>query len=55
MLEFEVGCLGFYVLKYYCRLKFAYQEYYHQQKIVISSILTFAMTQMETILDHVVS
>ncbi len=29
VLEFMMGYLGFYALKYYCRLKYAYWEYYH--------------------------
>ncbi len=55
MLEFEMGCLELYALKYYYRLKYAYHEYYHWHQIVISSRPTFAMTRMETIPNHVVS
>jgi hypothetical protein len=47
--------MGFYALRYYYRLEYAHQEYYHQHQIVVSNKPTFAMTQMETILDHVVS
>jgi hypothetical protein len=55
MLKFEVGCLGLYALRYYYRLEYAYHEYYHQHWIVVSNKLTFAMTCMEIILDHVVN
>lgn len=55
MLEFEMGCLGLYALSYYYRLKYAYHEYYHWHHIVIYNRPTFAMTQMETIPNHVVS
>ncbi len=55
VLEFEVGCLGLHALRYYCRLEYAYQKYYHQHQIVVSNKPTFAITQMETISDHVVN
>jgi hypothetical protein len=55
VLEFEVDYLGLYALRYYCRLEFAYHEYYHQHQIIVSNKLTFAMTQMETIPNHVVN
>jgi hypothetical protein len=54
-IKFKVGCLGFYALRYYYWLEYAYWEYYHQHQIVVSNRQTFAITQMETILDHVVS
>jgi hypothetical protein len=55
VLQFKVGRMGLYAFRYYYRLKYAYQEYYHQHQIVISSRPTFAMTWIETIPDHVVS
>jgi hypothetical protein len=55
VLEFEVGYLGFYSLRYYYRLEYAYQEDYHLHQFVVSSKPTFVMTQMETIPYHVVS
>jgi hypothetical protein len=30
-LEFTVGCLGLYALKYYCKLEIEYCSYYHHQ------------------------
>ncbi len=47
--------MGFYSLKYYYRLRYAYQECYHLHQIVVFSKPTFVMTQMEIILDHVVN
>jgi hypothetical protein len=47
MLEFMVGNLRFYALRYYYRLKYAYHEYYHRHKMDVSSKPTFIMTQME--------
>ncbi len=55
VLKFEVGYLGLYALRYNCRLEYSYQEYYHRHHIVVFSNLTFAMTRMETIPNHVVS
>jgi len=55
VLEFKVGYLGLYALRYYCRLEYAYGENYHWHQIVVSNRPTFAMMQMETILNHVIS
>ncbi len=55
VLKFEVGYMGLDALRHYCRLKYAYQEYYHWHQIVVSSRPTFSMTQMETISYHVVN
>ncbi len=54
VLEFKVGCMGLYALRYYYRLEYAYQEYYHRHQIVVSNKLIFSMTRMETIPNHVV-
>jgi hypothetical protein len=50
-----MGCMGLHALKYYYRLEYAYQEYYHQHYIVVSNKPIFTMTRMETTLDHVVN
>ncbi len=54
-LEFEEGCLRLYALRYYCIIEYAYKEYYHRHWIVASNKPTFAIMQMETIPNHVVS
>jgi hypothetical protein len=47
-LEFEVGCLGLYVLWHYCKLEITYEDYYcHHQ--------TFTSNQPTYVLDHVKS
>ncbi len=52
-MEFEVGCLGLYVLRDYCKLKIAYEDYYRCHQTSTSSRLTFAMTRIETVPHHV--
>jgi hypothetical protein len=50
----EVGCLRLYALRYYYRLEYAYDEYYHWHQIVVSNKPTSAMMQMEILSNHVV-
>jgi len=52
-LEFEVGCLGLYILRHYCKLEIVYEDYYHHHQTSTSSQPTFIMTWIETIPDHV--
>jgi hypothetical protein len=55
VLEFTMGYLGLYALKYYCRLKIEYCSYYHRHQIVICGHLTFVMTLISKVPNHVMS
>ncbi len=54
-LEFEVGCLRFYVLWHYCKLEIVYEDYYHHHQTSTSNWRIFVMTQIEIIVGHVES
>jgi hypothetical protein len=49
-----MGCLGLDALIYYCKLEIKYCSYYHRHQISRCGRLTFAMTQINKALDHVV-
>ncbi len=53
MLEFTIGCLGVYVLRYYCKLEIDYWNYYNQHQTMLFGQPTFAMKWMEDRLNHV--
>jgi hypothetical protein len=55
VLEFTMGYLGLYALRYYCRLEIKYCNYYHHHQIIECGHQTFVMTPFNEALDHVVS
>jgi hypothetical protein len=54
-LEFTMGCLGLYALRYYYKLEIKYCNYYHHHQITRCGCLTFIMTPISKIPDHVVN
>jgi hypothetical protein len=55
VLEFTIGYLGLYALRYYYRLEIKYYNYYHCHQITRCGHLTFTMTPTSEVSDHVVS
>jgi hypothetical protein len=54
-LEFIMGCLRLYALKYYYRLEIEYCSYYHHHQIAKNGHPTFVMMLISETLDHIVS
>ncbi len=54
-LEFTMGCLGLYALRYYYRLEIKYCSYYHCHQIARCGCPTFTMTPISEAPDHVVN
>jgi hypothetical protein len=55
MLEFIVGYLGLYALRYYYRLEIEYCSYYHHRQIAKYGCQTFIMMPISEEPNHVVS
>ncbi len=55
IMEFTMGCLRAYALRYYYRRKIEYRSSYHCHQTACIRRPTFAMIPMSKILDHVIN